>query len=206
MSTINLDDLIGDLDIIGDDEISGPAEDAELARMLVNQGIVGDLDIVGASPAAKKQLAAAMKRAAQLGFRKGQVSAQRGPQAVQRDDENYKVQTVFIPFVYQANGGIVPGQQEVELVGKTATPSKIVAIVCDDETVDDLGFRSLKFGMDDMFAGAGTMPMSLFRADSVLNKILERTRSQSTEFSMRVYNRSADGRLPWIGAVALGAK
>lgn len=213
-NSINIDDLIGDLDIVGDDEfmggdldeVGGPSEDLALAQKLIASGAVGDLDIVGASPNQRRQLQGALARAARLGAKRMQAKLRQGPTVVETNDADRKVQTVLIPFVYPQNGGIVPAQTEVELVGKTGTPAKIISMAWDNETVDDFGFRGLKFGMDDIFAGAGLAPASIFQSTSVINKLLQQTKGTATEFTMRVFNRSTDGRLPIVAALALGVK
>jgi hypothetical protein len=191
--------IAGEIDIVGDD--------------MMDDDVVGaEIEIVGADPAPstkvmqkpKRRVSAnqlrsivqksAMKMASQMMHQGRGGGGQGSPVAVERQQSGETETAYLAMFRDQTNGGLILGNQEVDVVGEPQKPFRPEALVLDDETARDFLILDIKIGTDSFFVNSGPIPASQFTADAVLNALRTRTGQTSQQITIRVRNRTPDNK------------
>ena len=188
----------------------------DLARELINQGVVGDVDIVGdldivgddldivgarrrAGPARRTINAASLQRLAAQA-KQGQQLAQRvaqGRPAAVNQPRDKDVFTRYLVFARDTeNVGLIAAGGAADVTSQPQSEFRPTALIVDDESARDFLLVDIKIGTESLNIGGGGGPMSMtdFKGDSVLNEMLTRTGRTSQMITLRVRNRAASDR------------
>lgn len=222
-------DIVGDVDIVGADDLTDDdledlvsGEDDDFDDYDDLDGVEG-VDIVGLRRRRgrrrsfllrnRKKLLNRVSRsrggrtrlkgaAARVARRK---AARRMPKVVTRTPQD--VHTHILPFHRDAgNGGLIPAGAEADIIAEPQMPFKPSALVIGDETARDFVITDIKIGTRTMFAAAGAVPASAFKADGILQQLLTMTGQTSQQITVRVRNLSADARAFYGQMVGKGAQ